>query len=222
MVDMAHISGLVAAGLHPNPVPHAHIVTSTTHKTLRAGRGGIILTNDEALGKKINSAVFPGLQGGPLMHAIAGKAAGFGEALRPEFRRYTEQVIRNAQVLSEGLISRGLDIVSGGTDTHLVLVDLRPKGLTGNISEVSLENAGITCNKNGVPFDPQPPMVTSGVRLGAPAGTTRGFGETEFTQIAEFIGDVLDGLAKNSEDNQIVEKKVREDVRELCRAFPIY
>ena len=222
MVDMAHISGLVAAGLHPNPVPHAHIVTSTTHKTLRAGRGGIILTNDEALGKKINSAVFPGLQGGPLMHAIAGKAAGFGEALRPEFRRYTEQVIRNAQVLSEGLISRGLDIVSGGTDTHLVLVDLRPKGLTGNISEVSLENAGITCNKNGVPFDPQPPMVTSGVRLGAPAGTTRGFGKTEFTQIAEFIGDVLDGLAKNSEDNQVVEKKVREDVRELCRAFPIY
>ena len=222
MVDMAHISGLVAAGLHPNPVPHAHIVTSTTHKTLRAGRGGIILTNDEALGKKINSAVFPGLQGGPLMHAIAGKAAGFGEALRPEFRRYTEQVIRNAQVLSEGLISRGLDIVSGGTDTHLVLVDLRPKGLTGNISEVSLENAGITCNKNGVPFDPQPPMVTSGVRLGAPAGTTRGFGETEFTQIAEFIGDVLDGLAKNSDDNQIVEKKVCEDVRELCRAFPIY
>ena len=222
MVDMAHISGLVAAGLHPNPVPHAHIVTSTTHKTLRAGRGGIILTNDEALGKKINSAVFPGLQGGPLMHAIAGKAAGFGEALRPEFRRYTEQVIRNAQVLSEGLISRGLDIVSGGTDTHLVLVDLRPKGLTGNISEVSLENAGITCNKNGVPFDPQPPMVTSGVRLGAPAGTTRGFGETEFTQIAELIGDVLDGLAENSEDNLLVEKKVREDVRELCRAFPIY
>ena len=222
MVDMAHISGLVAAGLHPNPIPHAHIVTSTTHKTLRAGRGGIILTNDEALGKKINSAVFPGLQGGPLMHAIAGKAAGFGEALRPEFRRYTEQVIRNAQVLSEGLISRGLDIVSDGTDTHLVLVDLRPKGLTGNISEVSLENAGITWNKNGVPFDPQPPMVTSGVRLGAPAGTTRGFGETEFTQIAELIGDVLDGLAKNSEDNLLVEKKVREDVRELCRAFPIY
>ena len=222
MVDMAHISGLVAAGLHPNPVPHAHIVTSTTHKTLRAGRGGIILSNDEALGKKINSAVFPGLQGGPLMHAIAGKAAGFGEALRPEFRRYTEQVIRNAQVLSEGLVNRGLDIVSGGTDTHLVLVDLRPKGLTGNISEVSLENAGVTCNKNGVPFDPQPPMVTSGVRLGAPAGTTRGFGETEFAQIAELIGDVLDGLAKNPEDNQMVENKVREDVRELCRAFPIY
>jgi len=222
MVDMAHISGLVAAGLHPNPVPHAHIVTSTTHKTLRAGRGGIILSNDEALGKKINSAVFPGLQGGPLMHAIAGKAAGFGEALRPEFRRYTEQVIRNAQTLAEGLINRGLDIVSGGTDTHLVLVDLRPKGLTGNISEVSLENAGITCNKNGVPFDPQPPMVTSGVRLGAPAGTTRGFGEAEFAQIAELIGDVLDGLSENPEDNQAVEKKVREEVRDLCRAFPIY
>ena len=222
MVDMAHISGLVAAGLHPNPVPHAHVVTSTTHKTLRAGRGGIILSNDEALGKKINSAVFPGLQGGPLMHAIAGKAAGFGEALRPEFRRYTEQVIRNAQTLAEGLIDRGLDIVSGGTDTHLVLVDLRPKGLTGNISEVSLENAGITCNKNGVPFDPQPPMVTSGVRLGAPAGTTRGFGEAEFAQIAELIGDVLDGLSENPEDNQAVEKKVREEVRDLCRAFPIY
>lgn len=222
MVDMAHISGLVAAGLHPNPVPHAHVVTSTTHKTLRAGRGGIILSNDEALGKKINSAVFPGLQGGPLMHAIAGKAAGFGEALRPEFRRYTEQVIRNAQTLAEGLINRGLDIVSGGTDTHLVLVDLRPKGLTGNISEVSLENAGITCNKNGVPFDPQPPMVTSGVRLGAPAGTTRGFGEAEFAQIAELIGDVLDGLSENPEYNQAVEKKVREEVRDLCRAFPIY
>ena len=222
MVDMAHISGLVAAGLHPNPAPHAHVVTSTTHKTLRAGRGGIILSNDEALGKKINSAVFPGLQGGPLMHAIAGKAAGFGEALRPEFRRYTEQVIRNAQTLAEGLINRGLDIVSGGTDTHLVLVDLRPKGLTGNISEVSLENAGITCNKNGVPFDPQPPMVTSGVRLGAPAGTTRGFGEAEFAQIAELIGDVLDGLSENPEDNQAVEKKVREEVRDLCRAFPIY
>ena len=222
MVDMAHISGLVAAGLHPNPVPHAHVVTSTTHKTLRSGRGGIILSNDEALGKKINSAVFPGLQGGPLMHAIAGKAAGFGEALRPEFRRYTEQVIRNAQTLAEGLINRGLDIVSGGTDTHLVLVDLRPKGLTGNISEVSLENAGITCNKNGVPFDPQPPMVTSGVRLGAPAGTTRGFGEAEFAQIAELIGDVLDGLSENPEDNQAVEKKVREEVRDLCRAFTIY
>ena len=221
MVDMAHISGLVAAGVHPNPVPHAHIVTSTTHKTLRAGRGGIILSNDEALGKKINSAVFPGLQGGPLMHAIAGKAAGFGEALRPEFRAYMEQVVANARILGETLIERGLDIVSGGTDTHLVLVDLRPKGLTGNISEVSLENAGITCNKNGVPFDPQPPMVTSGVRLGSPAGTTRGFGAEEFVQIGHIIGDVLDGLSQNPEDNSAVEAEKREQVRELCRAFPI-
>lgn len=222
MVDMAHISGLVAAGVHPNPVPHAHIVTSTTHKTLRAGRGGIIMSNDEALGKKINSAVFPGLQGGPLMHAIAGKAAGFGEALRPEFRSYIEQVVANARILGETLIERGLDLVSGGTDTHLVLVDLRPKGLTGNISEVSLENAGITCNKNGVPFDPQPPMVTSGVRLGSPAGTTRGFGTEEFVQIGHIIGDVLDGLAKNPEDNSAMEAQKREEVRELCRAFPIY
>ena len=222
MVDMAHISGLVAAGVHPNPVPHAHIVTSTTHKTLRAGRGGIILSNDEALGKKINSAVFPGLQGGPLMHAIAGKAAGFGEALRPEFRAYMEQVVANARILGETLIERGLDIVSGGTDTHLVLVDLRPNGLTGNISEVSLENAGITCNKNGVPFDPQPPMVTSGVRLGSPAGTTRGFGAEEFVQIGHIIGDVLDGLSQNPEDNSAVEAEKREQVRELCRAFPIY
>jgi glycine hydroxymethyltransferase len=222
MVDMAHISGLVAAGVHPNPVPHAHIVTSTTHKTLRAGRGGIILSNDEALGKKINSAVFPGLQGGPLMHAIAGKAAGFGEALRPEFRTYIEPVVSNARTLSDALIERGLDIVSGGTDTHLVLVDLRPKGLTGNISEVSLENAGITCNKNGVPFDPQPPMVTSGVRLGSPAGTTRGFGTLEFTRIGHLIGDVLDGLAANPDNNGEVENRVRNEVRELCRAFPIY
>jgi glycine hydroxymethyltransferase len=222
MVDMAHISGLVAAGVHPNPVPHAHVVTSTTHKTLRAARGGIILTNDEVLGKKFNSAVFPGLQGGPLMHAIAGKAAGFGEALRPEFRRYTQQVVANAQTLSSTLIERGLDIVSGGTDTHLVLVDLRPKGLTGDNSEVSLENAGVTCNKNGVPFDPQPPMITSGVRLGSPAGTTRGFGEEEFTKIGHLIGDVLDGLSKNPDNNQAVEQRVREQVRELCRAFPIY
>ena len=222
MVDMAHISGLVAAGVHPNPVPHAHIVTSTTHKTLRAGRGGIILSNDEALGKKINSAVFPGLQGGPLMHAIAGKAAGFGEALRPEFRTYIEQVVSNARTLSDALIERGLDIVSGGTDTHLVLVDLRPKGLTGNISEVSLEHAGITCNKNGVPFDPQPPMVTSGVRLGSPAGTTRGFGTEEFARIGHLIGDVLDGLAASPDDNSAVEARVRDEVRELCRAFPIY
>ena len=222
MVDMAHFAGLVAGGAHPNPLDHAHVVTSTTHKTLRAGRGGIILSNDEALGKKINSAVFPGLQGGPLVHAIAGKAAGFGEALRPEFRAYIELVVANARVLGETLIGRGVDIVSGGTDTHLVLVDLRPKGLTGNITEVSLENAGITCNKNGVPFDPTPPMVTSGVRLGSPAGTTRGFGTAEFVQIGNLIGDVLDGLAKNPEDNSVIENKVREQVRELCRAFPIY
>ena len=222
MVDMAHISGLVAAGVHPNPVPHAHVVTSTTHKTLRAGRGGIILSNDEALGKKINSAVFPGLQGGPLMHAIAGKAVGFGEALRPEFRGYIEQVVTNAQILAKTLMDRGLDIVSGGTDTHVVLVDLRPKGLTGNITEVSLEHAGVTCNKNGVPFDPQPPMVTSGVRLGSPAGTTRGFGSAEFEKIGNLIGDVLDGLAENLDDNSVVEARVRAEVRDLCRAFPIY
>ena len=222
MVDMAHFSGLVAAGVHPSPVPHAHVVTSTTHKTLRASRGGIILSNDETLGKKFNSAVFPGLQGGPLMHAIAGKAAAFGEALRPEFRDYIERVVNNARVLSETLISRGASIVSGGTDTHLTLVDLRPKGLTGDITEVSLEHAGITCNKNGIPFDPQPPMITSGVRLGTPAGTTRGFGEDEFTQIGHLIGDVLDGLAANPADNSAVEKEVREKVRDLCRAFPIY
>ena len=222
MVDMAHISGLVAAGVHPNPVPHAHVVTSTTHKTLRAGRGGIILSNVEALGKKINSAVFPGLQGGPLMHAIAGKAVGFGEALRPEFRGYIEQVVTNAKILAKTLMDRGLDIVSGGTDTHVVLVDLRPKGLTGNITEVSLEHAGVTCNKNGVPFDPQPPMVTSGVRLGSPAGTTRGFGSAEFEKIGNLIGDVLDGLAENPDDNSVVEARVRAEVRDLCRAFPIY
>lgn len=222
MVDMAHISGLVAAGVHPNPVPHAHVVTSTTHKTLRAGRGGIILTNDEALGKKMNSAVFPGLQGGPLMHAIAGKAVAFGEALRPEFRDYIERVVSNAHILSETLVERGVAMVSGGTDTHLTLVDLRPKGLTGDITEVSLEHAGITCNKNGIPFDPQPPMITSGVRLGTPAGTTRGFGGDEFVTIAHLIGDVLDGLAANPTDNAKVEQAVRVKVRELCQAFPIY
>ena len=222
MVDMAHISGLVAAGVHQSPLPHAHIVTSTTHKTLRAARGGIILTNDEALGKKINSAVFPGLQGGPLMHAIAGKAVAFGEALKPKFGTYIQNVVTNARVLGEVLLDRGVDLVSGGTDTHLVLVDLRPKGLTGDITEVSLENAGITCNKNGVPFDPEKPMVTSGVRLGTPAGTTRGFGEGEFRQIGHFIGDVLDGLASNRNDNSDIEARVRSDVRDLCRAFPIY
>ena len=222
MVDMAHISGLVAAGVHPSPVPHAHIVTSTTHKTLRAARGGIILSNDESLGKKINSAVFPGLQGGPLMHAIAGKAVAFGEALKPEFKTYIQTVVDNARVLGEVLLDRGLALVAKGTDTHLVLVDLRPKGLTGDITEVSLENAGITCNKNGVPFDPEKPMVTSGVRLGTPAGTTRGFGTEEFRQVGHLIGDVLDGLASNRNDNSDIEAKVREEVREFCRAFPIY
>ncbi|MFL2831722.1 MAG: serine hydroxymethyltransferase [Candidatus Puniceispirillaceae bacterium] len=222
MVDMAHISGLVAAGVHPSPVPHAHIVTSTTHKTLRAARGGIILSNDESLGKKINSAVFPGLQGGPLMHAIAGKAVAFGEALKPEFKTYIQTVVDNARVLGEVLLDRGVALVAKGTDTHLVLVDLRPKGLTGDITEVSLENAGITCNKNGVPFDPEKPMVTSGVRLGTPAGTTRGFGTEEFRQVGHLIGDVVDGLASNRNDNSDIEAKVRENVRELCRAFPIY
>ena len=222
MVDMAHISGLVAAGVHPSPVPHAHIVTSTTHKTLRAARGGIILSNDEALGKKINSAVFPGLQGGPLMHAIAGKAVAFGEALKPEFRTYIQTVVDNARVLGEVLLDRGLDLVAKGTDTHLVLVDLRPKRLTGDITEVSLENSGITCNKNGVPFDPEKPMITSGVRLGTPAGTTRGFGTEEFRQVGHLIGDVLDGLASNRNDNSNIEANVRGKVRELCRAFPIY
>ena len=222
MVDMAHISGLVAAGVHQSPLPHAHIVTSTTHKTLRAARGGIILSNDEALGKKINSAVFPGLQGGPLMHAIAGKAVAFGEALKPQFGTYIQNVVSNARVLGEVLLDRGVALVSGGTDTHLVLVDLRPKGLTGDITEISLENAGITCNKNGVPFDPEKPMVTSGVRLGTPAGTTRGFGEGEFRKIGHFIGDVLDGLASNRNDNSDIEARVRSDVRDLCRAFPIY
>ena len=222
MVDMAHISGLVAAGVHPSPMPHAHIVTSTTHKTLRASRGGLIMSNDEALGKKINSAVFPGLQGGPLMHAIAGKAVAFGEALRPEFKAYTHLVVSNARILADTLISRGVAIVSGGTDTHVVLVDLRPKGLTGNVAELSLEHAGITCNKNGIPFDPQPPAVTSGVRLGTPAGTTRGFGNEEFVAVGHLIGDVLDGLAKNPDDNKAVEAAVRKKVSALCQAFPIY
>jgi glycine hydroxymethyltransferase len=222
MVDMAHISGLVAAGVHPSPIEHAHVVTSTTHKTLRASRGGLILTNDGTLAKKFNSAVFPGLQGGPLMHAIAGKAVAFGEALRPEFRAYMNLVVSNARILADTLISRGVATVSGGTDTHVVLVDLRPKGLTGNVTELSLENAGVTCNKNGIPFDPQPPTITSGVRLGTPAGTTRGFGNEEFVKIGHLIGDVLDGLADSPDDNSAVEVSVREKVRVLCRAFPIY
>jgi glycine hydroxymethyltransferase len=222
MVDMAHFAGLVAGGAYPSPLPHAHVVTTTTHKTLRGPRGGMILSNDEALGKKINSAVFPGLQGGPLMHVIAAKAVAFAEDLQPEFKQYAQQVVDNARALAEVLLTRGLDIVSGGTDTHVVLVDLRPKGLTGNIVEESLERAGMTCNKNGVPFDPEKPMVTSGVRLGTPAGTTRGFGVAEFEAIGNLIGDVLDGLAANREDNSAAEQAAREKVRALCDAFPIY
>ncbi|MEO1191669.1 MAG: serine hydroxymethyltransferase [Pseudomonadota bacterium] len=221
-VDMAHISGLVAAGLHPSPLPHAHIVTSTTHKTLRASRGGIVLTNDEAIAKKINSAAFPGLQGGPLMHVIAGKAAAFGEALKPEFKIYTQAVLDNAKALAKTLLDNGLDLVSGGTDTHLVLADLRPIQLTGNIAAESLERAGITCNKNGVPNDPEKPMVTSGIRLGTPAGTTRGFGTAEFTQVGEMIMTVLQGLRDNRDDNGAAEAKVRGEVHALCQRFPIY
>jgi glycine hydroxymethyltransferase len=222
LVDMAHFAGLVAAGVHPSPLPHAHIVTTTTHKTLRGPRGGMILSNDSDLGKKINSAVFPGLQGGPLMHIIAGKAVAFAEAMRPEFKTYSQTVAGNARTLAQTLLEGGLDIVSGGTDTHLMLVDLRPKGLTGNISEESLERAGMTCNKNGVPFDPEKPTVTSGVRLGTPAATTRGFGAAEFRQVGEMIVDVLDGLAANRDDNSTVEQAVRARVGELCRRFPIY
>ncbi|WP_432695244.1 serine hydroxymethyltransferase [Marinobacterium sp. YM272] len=222
MVDMAHIAGLIATGAHPSPLPHAHVVTTTTHKTLRGPRGGMILSNDLDLGKKINSAVFPGLQGGPLMHVIAGKAVAFGEALQPQFKSYISQVIENARVLAATLVERGCDIVSGGTDTHLMLVDLRPKGLKGNQVEEALERAGITCNKNGIPFDPEKPMVTSGIRLGTPAGTTRGFGSEEFRQIGQLIGDVLDGLAQNPDDNSAVEQQVREQVQALCKRFPLY
>ena len=222
MVDMAHFAGLVAAGLFPSPVPHAHIVTSTTHKTLRGPRGGLVLTNDEALAKKINSAVFPGLQGGPLMHVIAGKAAAFGEALKPEFKTYALSVVENAQVLSDSLLSAGLNIVSGGTDSHLMLVDLRPKGVSGKAAEASLERAFITCNKNEIPFDPKPPTITSGVRVGTPAGTTRGFGVEEFRQIGRWIGEVVDGLAKDKTDNSAVEAKVRQEVLALTARFPIY
>lgn len=222
MVDMAHFAGLVAGGAHPSPLPHAHIVTTTTHKTLRGPRGGMILSNHEDLGKKINSAVFPGLQGGPLMHVIAAKAVAFGENLRPEFKLYARAVIENAKALAERLSERGLDIVSGGTDTHLMLVDLRPKGLKGNAVEEALERAGITTNKNGVPFDPEKPAVTSGIRVGTPAGTTRGLGVAEFQLIGDLIGDVLDGLAANPDDNSAVEAEVREKIRGLCQAFPIY
>ncbi|MEL6765951.1 MAG: serine hydroxymethyltransferase [Pseudomonadota bacterium] len=222
-VDMAHFSGLVAGGAHPNPLEYAHVATSTTHKTLRGPRGGIILTNDEALAKKFNSAVFPGLQGGPLMHVIAAKAVAFGEALRPEYRTYIAQVVKNAQAMADELMKHGLDIVTGGTDTHLCLVDLRPKGVKGNAAEQSLLRAHITCNKNGIPFDPEPPMVTSGLRLGSPAGTTRGFGEEEFREVARLIAEVVDGLAANGEDgNGGVEDAVKAKVAALTARFPIY
>ena len=223
MVDMAHFAGLVAGGARPSPLPHAHVVTTTTHKTMRGPRGGMILCNDEDIGKKINSAVFPGLQGGPLMHVIAAKAVMLTEALRPEFRTYARAVIDNAQTLAATLTQRGLDIVSGGTDTHLMLVDLRPKKLTGRVAEVALERAGMTCNKNGIPFDPEKPTVTSGVRLGSPAGTTRGFGPAEFCMIGDLIADVLDGLAKNGDgQNAAVEASVLKKVRDLCARFPVY
>ena len=222
-VDMAHFAGLVAAGEHPSPFPHAHVATTTTHKTLRGPRGGMILTNDEVLAKKFNSAIFPGIQGGPLMHVIAAKAVAFGEALQPEFKTYIQNVIKNAQALSDQLIKGGLDTVTHGTDTHVVLVDLRPKGVKGNATEKALGRARITCNKNGVPFDPEKPMVTSGIRLGSPAGTTRGFGEVEFRQIADWIIEVVDGLARNGEDaNEAVEEKVKAEVGSLCAKFPLY
>ena len=223
MVDMAHFAGLVAGGAHPSPVPHAHVVTSTTHKTLRGPRGGFVLTNDEELAKKINSAVFPGLQGGPLMHVIAAKAVAFGEALRPEFKIYAKNVAENARALAENLKSHGLDIVSGGTDTHLMLVDLRPKKLTGKVAELALGRAHLTCNKNGIPFDPEKPGVTSGIRLGTPACTTRGFGIAEFKQVGDMIAEVLDGLsAKHVDEDAATEAAVRDKVKRLVDRFPIY
>jgi len=222
-VDMAHFAGLVAAGEHPSPFPYAHVATTTTHKTLRGPRGGMIVTNDADLAKKFNSAIFPGIQGGPLMHVIAAKAVAFGEALKPEFKTYIQNVIANAQALSDQLIKGGLDTVTHGTDTHVLLVDLRPKGVKGNATEKALGRANITCNKNGVPFDPEKPTVTSGIRLGSPAGTTRGFGESEFRQIADWIIEVVDGLSTNGEEgNAAVEAKVRSEVAELCARFPIY
>jgi glycine hydroxymethyltransferase len=223
MVDMAHFAGLVAGGAHPSPVEHAHVVTSTTHKTLRGPRGGLILTNDEELAKKINSAVFPGLQGGPLMHVIAAKAVAFGEALRPDFRSYSRAVVANAKALAENLRGHGFAIVSGGTDTHLMLVDLRPKRLTGKTSEIALGRAHITCNKNGIPFDPEKPTVTSGIRLGTPACTTRGFGVKEFHQVGDCIAEVLNVLSqKGVEEDALVEGTVREKVSALLARFPIY
>jgi len=223
LVDMAHFAGLVAAGEHPSPFGHAHVVTTTTHKTLRGPRGGMVLTDDEDIARKINSAVFPGLQGGPLMHVIAAKAVAFGEALRPEFKAYARAVIANAKALAGRLKERGADLVAGGTDTHLALVDLRPLGITGRDADEALERASITCNKNGVPFDPLPPVKTSGIRVGSPAGTTRGFGVAEFRDIADMMSDVLDGLKTNGHDgNGEVESAVRARVRELCARFPIY
>lgn len=223
LVDMAHFAGLVAAGLYPSPFPHAHVATTTTHKTLRGPRGGMILTNDETIARKVNSAIFPGIQGGPLMHVIAAKAVAFGEALEPSFKSYQAQVIKNAQALADELTRGGLDIVTGGTDTHLMLVDLRPKGVKGNATEKALGRAHITCNKNGIPFDTEKPTITSGVRLGTPAGTTRGFTETEFRQIGRWITEVVDGLAANGEDgNGAVEQKVKAEVEALCLRFPIY
>jgi glycine hydroxymethyltransferase len=222
LVDMAHFAGLVAGDIYQSPFPHAHIVTSTTHKTLRGPRGGLILTNDEEISKKVNSAIFPGIQGGPLMHVIAAKAVAFAEALQPNFKIYVQNIVENAHVLADKLAERGSDIVSGGTDTHLMLVDLRPKGLTGKAAEKSLESAGITCNKNGIPFDPEKPAITSGVRLGTPVGTTRGFGTLEFKQVGDLISNVLDGLAVNPGDNKRVEQEVRQEVGNICARFPIY
>jgi len=223
MVDMAHIAGLVATGVHPSPFPDAHIATSTTHKTLRGPRGGLILTNDEAIAKKVNSAIFPGIQGGPFMHIIAAKAVAFHEALQPSFKLYSQSVVNNARALGDTLLKGGLDLVSGGTDTHLLLVDMRPKGLTGRDAEAALGRANITCNKNGVPFDPEKPMVTSGIRLGTPAGTTRGFGVSEFQTIGEMILEVLDGLVANGQDsNSETESGVKARVVELCGRFPVY
>ncbi|MAV99265.1 MAG: serine hydroxymethyltransferase [Rhodobiaceae bacterium] len=222
LVDMAHFSGLVAGGAYPSPFPYADIVTSTTHKVLRGPRGGLTLTNNEDIAKKVNSAIFPGLQGGPLCHIIAAKAVAFKEALSDSFKDYASQVVKNSIVLADTIQKRGFDIVSGGTETHLSLIDLRPKGLTGKLAEKSLENAGITCNKNGIPFDPESPFITSGIRLGTPAATSRGFKEDEFVLVGNLIGDVLDSLANNKEDNSLVEKEVHQKVTEICNNFPIY
>ncbi len=223
LADMAHYSGLIATGVYPSPIPHAHVATTTTHKTLRASRGGMILTNDLDLGKKFNSAIFPGLQGGPLMHVIAGKAVAFGEALKPEYRDYCLQVVENARALAARLVEHGFAIISGGTDCHMCLVDLRPRGLKGNEAEEALERAGMTCNKNGVPYDPEKPTVTSGIRLGTPAGTTRGFRVQEFVQVADWVNEVLTGLQEHgAEGNGNVESKVKAEIKEFCGRFPIY